>query len=182
LRLCILLQSVPHATEDPLSSLVPEKPTRNGTKPPASRSAKASAHPGGALSQGTVHADLATWLLATEMGSDGRVGAAERACQKLSGGLSRSISPAAAQALVARALHHARAEFPFFEGGLDAVLEVVDTLHDYRGMITGVAQRHQRSESAGTDARGQTEHVRRDPSWAQRVSRRFRQPAVAFFE
>jgi hypothetical protein len=72
------------------------------------------------LSQGTVRADLASWLVAKEIGgeadSGGHAAAAERACQKLSAGLSRTVSTTGSQALVSRALHLARAEFPFLEG------------------------------------------------------------------
>ena len=64
-------------------------------------------------------------------------------------------------------------------------LVVGDTLYDYRGIITGVAQRHQCSESEGSGERA--EHViqairRVDLSWAQRVGTRFRRAAVAFLE
>jgi hypothetical protein len=78
------------------------------------------------------HADLASWLLATEIGVEADPSnlsaATERVCQKLSRPLSRSISPAGFQAILSRALHLARAEFPFLEGvragrGPDACFE-----------------------------------------------------------
>jgi hypothetical protein len=64
---------------------------------------------------------LAGWLLAQETGVDvadppGLSAAAERVCQKLSRRLSRLVSPAGAQAILSRALHLARREFPFLEG------------------------------------------------------------------
>jgi hypothetical protein len=97
----------------------PETPTLNGTRKLASSTDHDSAHPAG-LSQGTVPVDLASWLVAKEIGAepdtDGTLAAAERACQKLSHGLSRSVSAVGSQALVSRALHVARAEFPFLEG------------------------------------------------------------------
>jgi hypothetical protein len=66
------------------------------------------------------HRELARWLLAREMG-DRRdpavlVDAAESACRKLSGAVARLATVAASQALLARALHLARAESPFLEG------------------------------------------------------------------
>jgi hypothetical protein len=42
--------------------------------------------------------------------------AAERVCNKLFRRLSSLVSPAASQALLSRALHLARAEFPFLDG------------------------------------------------------------------
>lgn len=95
----------------------PEEPTSNGTHTLGPESL--AAFPAG-LSQGTVHADLASWLIAKELGGEANIAeqpaAAERACQKLSVGLSRTVSAAGAQALVARALHLARPEFAFLGG------------------------------------------------------------------
>ena len=66
------------------------------------------------------HADLAYWLLdketSLEVDQPGLSAAAERVCRKLSGRLSRSISPAGSQAILSRALHLARADSPFLEG------------------------------------------------------------------
>lgn len=57
--------------------------------------------------------------------------AAERVCQKLSRRLSRLVSPAGSQAILSRALHLARINFPFLEGVLagrppEACLEGLD--------------------------------------------------------
>jgi circadian clock protein KaiC len=64
-------------------------------------------------------------------------------------------------------------------------LVVGETLYDYRGIITGVAQRHQRSESGSADA-GAEAVVQRvqhaDSSWAMRLGQRFRRAAGAFLE
>jgi hypothetical protein len=72
------------------------------------------------ISTATVdHADLASWLLAHEIGVDantlGLAAAAERVCGKLSRRLSRLVSPAGSQAILSRALHLARTEFPFLQ-------------------------------------------------------------------
>ena len=67
-----------------------------------------------------VQRDLARWLLAREM--DDRQDpaalsdAADRASQKLCQRLTMLVTPAGSHALLARALHLARAEFPFLEG------------------------------------------------------------------
>jgi hypothetical protein len=86
------------------------------------------------------HADLASWLLAkeTDAAADtpGLAAAAERVCQKLSRRLSRLVSPAGSHAIVSRALHLARVEFPFLEGvraagAAEACFEGLDArLHD----------------------------------------------------
>ncbi len=64
--------------------------------------------------------DLATWLLAQEIGPEadpsGLSAAAERVCQKLGRRLSNLISPAGSQAILSRSLYLARAEFPFLDG------------------------------------------------------------------
>ncbi len=62
--------------------------------------------------------DLASWLLAKEIGIDPQdlPAAAERVCHKLSRRLSRWVSPAGSQAILGRALHLGRVEFPFLEG------------------------------------------------------------------
>jgi circadian clock protein KaiC len=64
-------------------------------------------------------------------------------------------------------------------------LVVGDTLYDYCGIITGVAQRHQVLESAGSGQRAQRlarTLQRPDLSWAQRLGKRVRRAAVAFLE
>lgn len=100
----------------------PERPATNGTYAAARAALLGLAHPAG-LAEGTVHSDLASWLVAKEMsgaeaeaGTDGKIDAAERACQKLSQVLSRSLSPAGSQVLLSRALSLTGAEFPFLEG------------------------------------------------------------------
>ena len=86
--------------------------------------------------------DLAWWLLEQELGDAPEpatlADAAELACQKLCRRLARLVTVAGYQALLARALHLARGEFPFLEGvqagaiedpcldGLRARLEGVD--------------------------------------------------------
>jgi hypothetical protein len=64
--------------------------------------------------------NLAGLLLAQETGPHvdrpGLAEAAERICQKLGPDLSRLTSPSGSQAILSRALHVARAEFPFLEG------------------------------------------------------------------
>jgi hypothetical protein len=63
------------------------------------------------------HLDLARWLVATEMGADERplAGsvAAERAFEKVSQRLAQLITPLGAEALLMRAVHLSRSEFPF---------------------------------------------------------------------
>ncbi len=64
--------------------------------------------------------ELALWLLEEEMG-DGPgplalLDAAERSCLKLGSRLARLITAVGFQALLARALHLARGEFPFLDG------------------------------------------------------------------
>ncbi|MDQ6674592.1 MAG: hypothetical protein M3069_28305 [Chloroflexota bacterium] len=97
----------------------PEPPTSNGTHALAGAADGGSVHPSG-LSARTVHLDLASWLVARELGAEadaeGLFAAAEQVGQKLSHGLSRSISAAGSQALVSRALHLEQTEFPFLEG------------------------------------------------------------------
>ena len=64
--------------------------------------------------------NLAGLLLAHEAGLEvdpsGLAEAAERICQKLGRDLSRLTSPSGSQAILSRALHVARARFPFLEG------------------------------------------------------------------
>lgn len=66
------------------------------------------------------HQELARWILASEMGDRQEptavAEAAELACQKLSQRLARLVTVAGGQALLARALHLARPDFPFLEG------------------------------------------------------------------
>jgi hypothetical protein len=68
----------------------------------------------------TAHRDLARWLLEREIsvdaGAPGVAVAAERIWQKLSRPLSRLASEGGGQAILSRALHIARKEFPFLEG------------------------------------------------------------------
>jgi hypothetical protein len=98
----------------------PPRPITNGTI----RAANAADHDerdAARMSRGSVaHADLASWLLAKEIGAEANASdqsaAAERVCQKLSQRLSRLFSSAGSQAILSRALHLARAEFAFFEG------------------------------------------------------------------
>lgn len=63
---------------------------------------------------------LAAWILAKETVGDPSVAtltdAAERSCQKLGGHLARLVAPAGYHALLARALHLSRSEFPLLEG------------------------------------------------------------------
>jgi hypothetical protein len=102
-------------TQDPS----PDAPTSNGTYAHARNADGGSVHPSG-LSGGTVRRDLASWLVANEIGTetsgDAALAAAERVGAKLSHGLSRTISATGSQALVSRALHLAQAEFPFLQG------------------------------------------------------------------
>jgi hypothetical protein len=62
---------------------------------------------------------LPSWLLAQEIGPEADAAeisaAAERVCQKLSSRFSTLVSPLATQAVLSRALHLGRAEFPFLE-------------------------------------------------------------------
>jgi hypothetical protein len=71
--------------------------------------------------------DLALWLLEEEMGdaqeSEALLDAAERACQKLCRRLAKLVTVVGYQALLARALHLARGEFPFLEGVRPGVTE-----------------------------------------------------------
>jgi hypothetical protein len=64
--------------------------------------------------------DLARRLLARETGADSSAVAvsdnAERVCHQLCSGLARLVSPAGAQAMLARALYLVRPEFPFLAG------------------------------------------------------------------
>jgi hypothetical protein len=68
----------------------------------------------------TAHRDLARWLLEREIsvdaGAPGVAVAAERIWQKLSRPLSRLASEGGGQAILSRALHIARRDFPFLEG------------------------------------------------------------------
>jgi hypothetical protein len=104
-------------------NLDPEKATRNGRR----RISAAESWPVGS------HTELARQLLALERGVETHgLWAAEVVCQKLSQRLSRLVSQAGAQAMLSRALHLARAEFPFLaavrarrEGCLDGLAEAV---------------------------------------------------------
>ena len=63
------------------------------------------------------HRDLAAWLLAQEMGNDSTPGsvyeAAERVCQEMGRRLTELVTAEGYRALLARAVHLARPEFPF---------------------------------------------------------------------
>jgi hypothetical protein len=56
-----------------------------------------------------------------------------------------------------------------------------DTLYDYRGIITGVAQR-QRLDESGNAGRHAQQVLRPDRSWALRLGNRLRRAAGAFLE
>ena len=64
--------------------------------------------------------DLALWLLEAEMGDarapEALLDAAERTCQKLCRRLAMLVTVVGYRALLARALHLARGEFPFLDG------------------------------------------------------------------
>ena len=92
---------------------------------------------------------LARWLLAREAGAmdpSDLPAAAERVCQKLGPDLSRLASPAGSKALLARALHVARPQFPFLKKvqagvapdtclrGLSEGINDVDALELRRGL------------------------------------------------
>jgi hypothetical protein len=95
--------------------------------------------------------DLASWLLARESGTDvdGRSlsAAAERVCWKLSVPLSRLVTPAGSRGILSRALHGARAGFPFLDAvragtpseaclaGLPERVGAVVTDEDTRGLL-----------------------------------------------
>jgi hypothetical protein len=98
----------------------PAKPTANGTFARPIGATRDSIYSAGSSQASAIHADLVSWLLAKEVGAAGDAadlsGAAEQVCQKLSRRLSRLVSPAGSQAILARALHLARAEFAFLDG------------------------------------------------------------------
>jgi hypothetical protein len=75
------------------------------------------------------HRELAGWLLVREIGDrdglDAEVEAAELVCRKLSRRLGKLVTPAGCQAVLARGLHLARAEFPFLDGVRVGVLPEV---------------------------------------------------------
>jgi hypothetical protein len=85
----------------------------NGSEPDSRRFVRLSRATGS-------HADLAHWLLEQEtvgeLNPTGLAVAAEHVCQKLSPGVSRLVSPAGFQAILSRALHIVRAEFPLLTG------------------------------------------------------------------
>lgn len=98
------------------------------------------------------HLDTAAWLLAREM-SDARemlaeADAAERVCQKLLDRLARLITQSGCQALLARAMHLAQADFRFLRGiqpipmagtyveGLRESAEDTDPGQVHRGLAT----------------------------------------------
>jgi hypothetical protein len=63
------------------------------------------------------HLAIADWLIASEKGDDGELlvvaESARRVSQKLSQRIAELITPAACEALLSRALHLTRADFPF---------------------------------------------------------------------
>jgi len=97
----------------------PDKVTLSKTDPPLGAEHD-SCDAVGMTGATIIHADLASWLLAKEVvgeqGVAGLLDAAERVCHKLALRLSRWVSAAGSQALMSRALHVARAEFPFLQG------------------------------------------------------------------
>jgi hypothetical protein len=101
-------------------SPAPEVPPANGTIPSPGAANHTSTDMRGLSRSAATYTELATWLLAKETGGETDpprlANAAERVGQKLSQRLGKSVSAAGAQALVARALKIARAEFPFLEG------------------------------------------------------------------
>jgi hypothetical protein len=101
-------------------SPAPEVPPANGAIPSPGAANHTSTGMRGLSRTAATHTDLATWLLAKETVGETNpprlADAAERVGQKLSQRLGQSVSAAGSQALVARALHLARAEFPFLEG------------------------------------------------------------------
>ncbi len=98
--------------------------------------------------------DLANRLLAAEgrlgPNAPGVAGPAERVCQKLSRRLSRLVSPTGSQAMLSRALHLTRGEFPFLGGvragatpeacleGLDESMQDVDAATARQGLLAVV--------------------------------------------
>lgn len=101
-------------------SLDPAKPTANGTiRQPADTADDPDAATGSSPAR-TTYAQLARWLMVTEVHADAHPVevwvAANRVCLKLSVRLARLVSPGGAQAIWARALHLARREFPFLTG------------------------------------------------------------------
>jgi hypothetical protein len=68
----------------------------------------------------TSRADLASWLLAQELGDEpdtaGLLAAGSRVCHKISLRLARRVSADGAHAILSRALHLARATYPILEG------------------------------------------------------------------
>jgi hypothetical protein len=128
----------------------PPKPAANGTHPPPRRADHPPKYAAGQSTPTLAYSDLASWLLAEEMGVKAitaeRARAAERACHKLSVRLSRLVSPDGSYAIVSRALHFARAEFPFLDtvhastapeacfDGLDARLQEVGLAETGKGV------------------------------------------------
>jgi hypothetical protein len=129
----------------------PEKPTANGMKPTPSTADRDPRRWTAPSRTSLTHADLACWLVDKETGLEadpaGLAAAAERVYRKLSGRLSRSVSPAGSQAILSRALHLTRAEFPFLEGvragkapercfeGLDERVHHVDVGEARQGLL-----------------------------------------------
>jgi hypothetical protein len=102
----------------------PDEPTCDGTPRASTCPAPAASAADRRDRDPPAHADLAEWLLAREIasGSGGDndelvlSAAAERVCQKLSLRLSKAVSPAGSQAIMSRAIHLARSDFPFLDG------------------------------------------------------------------
>ena len=98
----------------------PARPTANGTIRAARGADHDAGHSAGLSRPNVAHAEVASWLLAKEIGAEAdacdQSAAAERVCQKLSQRLARLVSPAGSQAILSRALHLARAEFVFLAG------------------------------------------------------------------
>jgi hypothetical protein len=124
----------------------PAQPTRNGQRPSSTQHVHApdatDLH-----DASTTRADLAGWLLAKEFGGEadtaGLVAAGNRVCQKISIRLARRVSAEGAQAILARALHLARATYPVLEGARvaqaqDMGLEGLNTRPDASEMRQGM--------------------------------------------
>ena len=85
--------------------------------------------------------ELALWLLEEEMGpvrgSEALLDATEHACQKLGRRLARLVTVVGYQALLSRALHLARGEFPFLDGAQAGATEA-DCFDGLRATAGGI--------------------------------------------
>jgi hypothetical protein len=98
----------------------PAQPIRNGQRPPSSAEDARPRDSAGNNAVSTTRADLASWLLAQELGAEadaaGLLAGGSRVCQKISARLARRVSADGAQAILSRALHLARTTNPILEG------------------------------------------------------------------